>query len=670
MKAESKSNTEMRPLNDIDEARLDYFKQQKTYSGEAAYKNLALILRQQQTKKAMIVCGKSYHRSFIKAYIESLPGEFVYFSDYKVNPDYEDIIKGVKLFKESGCELVISIGGGSSIDVAKCIKLFAWQKAGELWLNCAYCSSPIIHICLPTTAGSGSEATRFAVIYYQKEKVSVHHDCLLPDYAILESKFLATLSPYQKRACLLDAAAQAIESYLGSKAIPQSKNYAAQAIRLILDNAADYLAELPSSFAKIMLAANLAGKAINISETSIPHALSYKIVATFKIAHGHAVALTLAAYWKFIVDNISSCCDSRGQDYLVATLSELNQLFGGQNSYEAIAGFQAFLNSMQLEAVVIDNSSALVRLAEACKIHPLKNSPVTISPDNIRDLLFASLCNINVKQIQEECLTILKVVDEFCHEHNINYFMTEGSLLGTIRHQGFIPWDDDLDIAMERSDYQRFIHLAATKLPPGYKLYWHTTVENWWPGVPRVAFSENGRFERFFPSKKKGEEILPGASVDIFPLDSVPKKQSFPQKFQWAIRACFKRAVRYNQGVSQFCDSPLALALIIIGKLFSFKFLIRQMEKWQTKYNHPDNPYLFLSASNYSWVKATFAKSNFASTLLLPFEDMMVPVPAGYDEILRSTYGDYLQAPPIEKRISEHRNRLKAEYRSKVIKPD
>ena len=643
---------------------------QEVFSGEGCYQELAHVLQAEKVKKPMIVCGKaSFDNSFIRPYLEALDYEFTYFRDYSVNPAYEDIIKGVELFKKNNCDFIISIGGGSTIDVAKCIKLFSQQEEGKLWINIEYSPSSLKHLCLPTTSGSGSEATRFAVIYYKGEKQSVHHNCIIPDYVILEADFLASVSAYQKRSTILDALCQAAEAYWSVNSNDEAKAYSKEALALLFANVDGYLVNDKTALQNVMKASNLSGLSINISETTVPHALSYKLVSTYKISHGHAVALTFPHVWRFIAESISdNCCDKRGKEYVSQTMQELNYLFGADDYQGAIKVFNEFFAKLNIEEFEITDSEELVALSEASKVHRLKNIPVTITPDDILPLYFTSLCNIHVKEIQKECLEILKAVDKLCRDHCIKYYMTEGSLLGAIRHQGFIPWDDDLDIAMERADYLRFVELAKDELPADFKLYWHNTTENWWPALPRVTFSQKGRFERYFTSTKKEEEILEGACVDIFPLDSVPKRKSWKQSLQWGVRASYKRAARYNRGVSVSCDSLLACFLIFVGKLLSFKTLIKKVEKWQTKYNHPDNEYLFSSASNYSCAQATFAKSWFAKQLWVPFADMEVPVPVGFEEVLKTTYGDFRQVPKIEERISDHHNRLKAKYLKDRIK--
>ena len=142
------------------------------------FKELEIILK---GKNAFLVCDDAFDIFGIK-----LPCRFVRFSSFTPNPRYEDVKSGVDIFKKNNCNFIVAIGGGTSIDVAKCIKYHSLIDI------------PIIAI--PTTSGTGSEATHFAVIYINGEKQSIADDKLLPEYVVLQPYMLRTLPPYQKNA--------------------------------------------------------------------------------------------------------------------------------------------------------------------------------------------------------------------------------------------------------------------------------------------------------------------------------------------------------------------------------------------------------------------------------------------------------------------------------------
>ena len=278
-------------------------------------------------KRVLLVCGKSFDKLSIKKNIERACGELFRFSDFSPNPVYEDVCKGVELFNRDKCNIILAVGGGSTIDVAKCIKLFAPMDAQDIYLNQKIVGSDITFIAIPTTAGSGSESTRHVVIYYQNNKQSISHDMAVPNYYVLEPSVLQGLSLYQKKSTMLDALCQAIESWWSVNSTEDSILYSKDAIRLIVDNWKGYIEEnIIDAASKIMHASNYAGKAINITATTAAHAMSYKITTMFGIPHGHAVAMCMRYVWEHLVNNVNKCIDTRGEDYLRYTLDGIHSL--------------------------------------------------------------------------------------------------------------------------------------------------------------------------------------------------------------------------------------------------------------------------------------------------------------------------------------------------------
>lgn len=238
-------------------------------------------------RRIFLVCRGSFDRLDLAPYINAL--DPVRFSGFTPNPKMEEVMDGVEVFKASGCDTILAVGGGSPIDVAKCIKKYSESDA------------PIIAI--PTTSGTGSESTHFAVVYENGNKLSVAAPDLLPDIVILEPATLKNVPEYTRKATMLDALCHAIESHWAKKATPESKGYAEKAIELILKYKDAYLANEEEGNRGMMEAANLAGQAINISTTTAAHAMCYKITSMYGFQHGHAAAICLPEVWKYIDDN-------------------------------------------------------------------------------------------------------------------------------------------------------------------------------------------------------------------------------------------------------------------------------------------------------------------------------------------------------------------------------
>ena len=268
---------------------------QKFFIDKNSHKDIKKILQDEGMSKPMLVVGKSFDKSFLKDYFLENNISVTKFNEFSSNPTYESVKKGKMLFSKEKCDGIIAIGGGSAIDVAKCIKLFSNMNDEENYLHQPIKENSIKLIALPTTAGTGSESTRFAVIYYKGEKQSVANESIIPDYVILEPDVLITLPVYQKKCTLLDALCQAIEAYWSVNSNDESKEYSKKAISLIMDNIWGYLKGEQKANLNIMLGANYAGRAINITQTTAAHAMSYKITSLYEIPHGHAVAMAMNA---------------------------------------------------------------------------------------------------------------------------------------------------------------------------------------------------------------------------------------------------------------------------------------------------------------------------------------------------------------------------------------
>lgn len=201
------------------------------------------------------------------------------------NPDYKDIKRLVRKYKNKKFDLIIAFGGGSSIDFAKGYK---YNTNRDIPL-----------MAIPTTAGSGSESTQIAVVYENHKKLSLTDKSLLPNYVILDAIFTKDASRYTKGCCAADAISQAIESYWANKATPISKRYAINSLKLC----SKYIRKAVNtndikSNQMMLLASNYAGKAINISRTTASHALAYFVTIKYNLPHGHAVALTIPKLYK------------------------------------------------------------------------------------------------------------------------------------------------------------------------------------------------------------------------------------------------------------------------------------------------------------------------------------------------------------------------------------
>ncbi len=355
------------------------FREQPVYRG-SSLAAITDIIAQHHAEKPLVVCDAAFEHLSVAGELKDTLKNAVYFSDFTPNPRYEDVVRGVELMRAKQCDIIIAVGGGSAIDTAKVIKLFSADEPADNYLACAHRFSPVPLAAVPTTAGTGSESTRFAVIYYNGVKQSVTHDSILPDYAVLDCSLLATLPLGQKKATLLDALCQAIESMWSVNANADSTELAMNAICLIDANYAEYLDGDEKAAAKISEAANLAGRAINITQTTAAHAMSYKITSLFGIPHGAAVALCLPEVWKFIANHTSRCGDRRGKPHLDAVLIALELYLGG------LEGFMEIYDSLDMPAPPACSDEQLELMTASVNPERLGNNPVTPDADELREM--------------------------------------------------------------------------------------------------------------------------------------------------------------------------------------------------------------------------------------------------------------------------------------------
>lgn len=346
-----------------------------------------MVLSQLHTTNIFLVCGDSFLQMPVYEMLNKIcvnaGVKITYFSDFVPNPTYDSVKAGVYAFRESGCDFILGAGGGSAMDVAKCIKLFGTMKRDEDYLHQEIVRNDIPMMAIPTTAGTGSEATRFAVIYVNGEKYSIEHESALPQYVLLYPDSLKTLCDYQKISTVCDALSHAIESYWSVHSTLESKELSEKAIKIILENAEKYRRGEESCYGQILLASNYAGRAINITKTTAAHAMCYKLTTTLKIPHGHAVMLCLPEVWEYLCRHLEACVDARGEQYLHSTLTDLARCLRKDTCQEAIEYLKNLRNAWQLGMPVGTENLQVAQLVNSVNTERLGNFPVFMSGEDL-----------------------------------------------------------------------------------------------------------------------------------------------------------------------------------------------------------------------------------------------------------------------------------------------
>ena len=328
---------------------------QRIVSSEQNYRELDRWIADQNCKNLFVVCDQSIQfLPQVSAKLDEIRNNGVSitrFSDFQPNPLYESVVEGVLQFRHDSCDALMAIGGGSAMDVAKCIKLYCNMpgdgSAGS-FLKQKPVPNPIPFIAMPTTAGTGSEATRYAVIYYDDAKQSITSDSLIPGTVLLDPGVLKTLPAYQKKATMCDALCHAMESFWSVNSTDESRGYSREALQGVLSNMEGYLNNDAVGNKGMMLAANAAGKAINITQTTAGHAMCYKLTSLYRCAHGHAAMLCDRVLFPWMLEHTDLCIDPRGRDHLCGVFQEIAEAMGCENPGQAARKFQVLFDRLEL----------------------------------------------------------------------------------------------------------------------------------------------------------------------------------------------------------------------------------------------------------------------------------------------------------------------------------
>lgn len=352
----------------------DDYKQVDEYLLENKYKNIFIVF------ESIMKSHKIYE--YFSSLEKRLGIKTVFFSDFMPNPQYESVYEGVLKYKESDSDLIIAIGGGSAMDVAKSIKLFVNMDINKNFLEQKIKKNDIQLLAIPTTAGTGSEATRFAVIYYNGEKQSINDESCIPKTVLFDESMLKTLPIYQKKSTVLDAFSHSIESMWSVNSNKESIWYSKNALSIIETNIDQYLCEDRSTYIKMFEAANLAGRAINISQTTAGHAMCYKLTSLYKISHGHAAALVNSELFPYMLENIDKCCDPRGKEYVTHVFNDIIEEMACSSTEEGKEHIRNLLNRLDLYNVEV-NYNDIDLLVKSVNITRLKNNPIGLDEKDI-----------------------------------------------------------------------------------------------------------------------------------------------------------------------------------------------------------------------------------------------------------------------------------------------
>jgi alcohol dehydrogenase len=346
-------------------------------------------------KKIFILCGnKSFVISGAEKFLEAefKNKEIKIFKKKSEIPILEELIEIIKQIRNFKPNLILAIGGGAVIDYAKIANVVDVRSdLSELIVNYTYPFKDRYTklAVIPTTAGSGAEATSNAVIYVDGIKYSFESNLLIPDNFFLIPEFLISAPNKIKASAGFDAIAQALESLISKKSNDQSVEYAIKSLKISTNSYISFLNEANLKNATEMsIAANLAGKAINISKTTVPHATSYPFTSLFNISHGHAVGLFFEKFFKFNYINLDKSevsFDLKKRFDLIFNLFDVPNIDNFCSKISLIKSQAKLEDDMKL--LNIDLEKNMEKIIGDINLLRLGNNPIKINGDDITNIL-------------------------------------------------------------------------------------------------------------------------------------------------------------------------------------------------------------------------------------------------------------------------------------------
>lgn len=263
--------------------------------------------------------------------------------------------------------------------------------------------------------------------------------------------------------------------------------------------------------------------------------------------------------------------------------------------------------------------------------------------------------NETLRQLQLTQLEMLKEIKRVCEKHNITYFLTDGTLLGAARHKGFIPWDDDLDIAMLRLDYDRFVSEAISDIDRRYFLQTWRTDSNY--ALPYAKLLKNGT--KCVEAVTEGTGVHDGIFIDIFPIDFCDSADRMKGKIKkylfWNKVLLMKCKYKVWNATNARNGKWKYIPFAVLSGFMSKKFIVEKIESiindWNINYAQTG---LCYESCGYNFLNWIMNKNYVRDITQIYFEDDLFSAPIDFQKYLTDVYGDYMKLPPVEDRENQH----------------
>ena len=264
--------------------------------------------------------------------------------------------------------------------------------------------------------------------------------------------------------------------------------------------------------------------------------------------------------------------------------------------------------------------------------------------------MFVSMKLIDLDELKLIQLEILENIHSFCETNNIKYTLACGTMLGAIRHKGYIPWDDDIDIYLLRDDYNRLIELFPKVYNNCYKIASLDRDVEW-----ELPYAKAYDSRTMIVENTTSKKII-GINIDIFPIDSTPNEdkewQQYNKKRLFLQRMFAAKLVTLNKNRIWYKNMILLFVKFLLC-LFPKRKFAKFLDIYSQKYNKENSLYVFENIQGLK-LKRRFKREIFNDIIDVSFENKFFKGFKNYDEYLSNVYGDYMILPPLEKRISHY----------------
>ena len=265
--------------------------------------------------------------------------------------------------------------------------------------------------------------------------------------------------------------------------------------------------------------------------------------------------------------------------------------------------------------------------------------------------------NLEHEEIQQYGIGALEFLCDICDKYNLTYFLTYGTLIGAVRHKGFIPWDDDIDVLMPRRDYEKLIKLSSEVNNEKYEIMSYKTNKQYF--FPWIKIQDKRTY--LVPSRFNNGFVY-GISIDVFPLDqlcvdnmndAIIELETLQKKYITGIKK-IKPIAAVSGKLYRVKRIVCKIYWLLIGRVFwSLSDLYDSVDNQLIKNSENDNNKYVVNlydTDGHIWEKDTF----FGEKTYLQFENRFYRVPSNYDSVLKVVFNDYMELPPKEQRIANH----------------